>query len=1669
MIKHLLSVCLLAALFTGLKAQPYGNEWIDYTQEYYKIKIAQNGVYRIDYNTLAAAGIPVNSVDPRNFQLFNKGVQQSIFVEGENDGIFNTTDFIEFYAQQNDGALDSLLYKNTFFVPNPYYSLVSDTAVYFFTWNHAPNNKRMIPETDTAFSSYAPSVNYFFKEEIHSFHSDYFAGETDDAGNTDSRYTRSEGWFDGSVIYLGGNQAYTNLVNTSNAYSAGPDATIKTVVIGASRENPGAPDHHLVIEYRGQGGYQVFVDTLFKGYEANRFVYSLPAASLGTNFTDFNFSSVTNPGFSSNRTTVSYISVKYPHTFDLEGKSAFLIYLPDNTSQSKSYLNISNFNASGTVRMYDLSNHKRIDVIQVGNTYQALIPNSGYEKKCFITSEGSIVNVSALQAVTPSGLFTNFSTFATDSAFIIVTHKSLMASAINYKTYRSTAYYGGGHNVVLADIGELYDQFAYGIVKSPLAVKGFSDYLLDTYPTQPQNLFLVGKSIHLALCRQNNVNYANCLVPSFGNPSSDNLLTAGLNGTILEPAIPTGRLSAATNNDVDLYLNKVRDYENRTTNPPAEWMKEVLHFGGGSTSFEQNSFKVFLNKYKDTIQNIFYGGHVTEFFKTTSAPIQINTSTVLTNLINNGVSLMTFFGHASGTGFDQSIDDVHSYNPLPGHYPFLLANSCYAGDFHQPGGSSSSETFVLVAQKGMIGYLGSVGLGMPYALDRYSEQFYRELSRANYGKSVGSTIKKVIHTIQPQALNDTLLRSTCFDMSLQGDPSLKINTHDKPDYKIVNSDVYFDLTSQVDSVTVFAVRTNLGKATNDSIFTELIRTFPNGETVTYLLRNKGPKFKDTVSFKLYIDYDRGIGLNKIKITLDRNLEVDELNENNNSTNPDVDLLISGGDIVPVYPYRFAIIPKDTITLKASTANAFAPAKNYKFQIDTTDTFNSPFLQTTIINSPGGVVKWKPSLVFTDSTVYYWRTSPDSINPSSGYRWHESSFQYITTKHGWEQAHFFQFKNDTFEYVKFNRPQRKFDFVNDIKTISCKNGTPSSAILYSEVAYKINGTVQYVSSWARPGMTIAVFDPVSGYPIHSIANGAGHGQFGNITNGYAGAVENAFDFKQDDSASRAVMANFINNDIPYGYYVLAYSQDYHSIPQYESSVDSAFQTVGSTNIQNVPAGRPYILWGRKGFPGTAKEIIGSSASSIIQLDTTINTKWTVGTISSPVIGPSTKWKSFHWRERSLDGASSNDSIHIRLIGIKANGTETVLYNFPKDSIDVLDLGNYANAQVYPNIRLAAVMKDDTLHTPPQMKRWQIIYDPVPEAALNPPLGFSFPNNSVEEGDNISIRIPIQNISDIPFTDSLLVTYWLEDVNRVNHPLPDKVKKKPFIPNEVIMDTIGLNTAAYGGNNALWIEVNPVNHLKSQLEQYHFNNIVRIPFTVNADKINPLLDVTFDGVHILNNDIVSAKPNILMKLKDENQFLALNDTNDFKIFIQTPSLPLKRIYFGQTMTFIPAVLPNNSCRINYTPILSEDGTYQLVVQAKDKSYNLSGALDYKINFEIVNKSSITEVMNYPNPFSTATHFVFTLTGSSIPENFKIQIMTITGKVVREIFQDEIGLVHIGRNITDYAWDGKDEFGDRLANGVYLYRVITKLNGEDIEKRHTDADQYFKKGWGKMYLIR
>ena len=74
----LLIACILVS--PAIIAQPYGNEWINYDQRYYKIPVHEDGVYRITFNDLANAGIPISGINPQHIQMYANGEPLPIYI-----------------------------------------------------------------------------------------------------------------------------------------------------------------------------------------------------------------------------------------------------------------------------------------------------------------------------------------------------------------------------------------------------------------------------------------------------------------------------------------------------------------------------------------------------------------------------------------------------------------------------------------------------------------------------------------------------------------------------------------------------------------------------------------------------------------------------------------------------------------------------------------------------------------------------------------------------------------------------------------------------------------------------------------------------------------------------------------------------------------------------------------------------------------------------------------------------------------------------------------------------------------------------------------------------------------------------------------------------------------------------------------------------------------------------------------------------------------------------------------------------------------------------------------------------------------------------------------------------------------------------------------------------
>lgn len=1661
---------LLLFIAVATQAQKYGNEWINFSQQYFKIPVVKEGLYRIDSTTLSKY-YNLSATNPKNFQLFLKGKEQFLHIEGENDGQIDGDDYIEFYANPFMGDIDSLLYSDIKYTPNPYLPIYSDTLHAFITLNTSVSNKRYTPETDTASAAY-PWADHFYTEKIFTVYGAYNSVDEYSSGLSDPHLTQAEG--KGANIGLGISYAFP--ASGLNTYTTSPLPFYVTVnYSGASKAANYSPDHKVQLYYSDQNNTDVLVaDTSFHGYIPVRKKFVINSQNTN-NTTSVTMSCVALPSFTNTNTLINwhYTHYFYPHTNDLNGSTFFRMTV-DNSASTKSFYNFANVNTAGasSVILLDITNGKRIETVINGSHVRAVIPNGSGKTECVMTVETATIAVNSLRSVNQTGIFTNYKNFTANKPYVLIYHKKLATTAQAYKLYRQNAT-GGGYNVIDADVETLYEQFSYGIPNHPVSIRNFIRYLADSLANKPKYVFLFGKALGTDALLVPQVDQSLLLVPTIGVPGCDNLLTASLNATqpySFFPEIPIGRLSVTTETDAANYLAKVQKHEEPSQGE--DWKKQVMHFAGGGDEYLLDQISTYMNGYEEIISDTLFGANVMTVKKNTTAPVQNNISDSVKNVINRGVSLINFFGHGSITGFDQAVDNPDLYNNKD-RYPFVIANSCYSGNLHD-GQRSVSEHFVTAKQKGSIGFLATPSYGIPWYLNKFTASFYTALSKTHYNQPIGDIIKEA--AFQNAFDADILTRITAFDMTLSGDPAITISANLRPDYQIFPFNITFDLKKYTDSIGLKIKYKNLGKAVSDSFAIRLERFFPNGDSTTIVKTVKAAAYLDSMAYYFPLDFNRGIGLNKFNVKLDANLEINELSEANNTTGQ-IDLFIPGGDILPVYPYKYAIVPKTpTLILKASTTDPFAPSTTYRFQLDTCDKFTS-LISTTLISSTGGVLEWPVNLPYGDSTVYFWRISRDSVSAQKTFVWRESSFQTIGNKRGWGQAQFHQFKTDQYQYVSYQKDQRKFMFYNNEHKVQCRTGH-SPAVKLEEMnfyfdAIKLEGWPSGFDGW-----NFAIFDSISGQPDHIFSSNypnTGPGTYNNCIEHGERYVYTFGDVTACGSPPtwKTDMQNFLNA-IPPNQYVLGYTTGknapaYSQVSTYNNSLYTAFESVGA-KIRNIPDSVPYIFFGKKGMSaGQAHSVEGVNKKSVIFLDDSIRTRWNSGYIASEVIGPSLKWNSLHWRTKSLD-QSAGDLTVLKVVGIRIDGAMDTLATFIQDSSDVMALSAYANAAAYPFLKLIAFMGDNIHRTSPQLQRWQVLYDEAPECALNPLKGFASINDTLQEGDEVTFRFPIENIGVKDFTDSLVVTYWIENKDLVKYPLPSKLKAAPFATGRVIVDTIKINTLQFKGDNALWVFVNPLNDSRYQHEQSQFNNIGRYPFKVSGDITNPLLDVTFDGVRILNGDIVSARPNILITLKDENKFLALNDTGAFTISLLAPGQgQQQRVYFGEQLVFTPANLPKNSCSISYNPTFATDGRYTLFVQAKDRSRNASAAREYMIQFEIDNHPSVTHVLNYPNPFTTSTRFVFTLTGSEVPEIFTIQIMTITGKIVREITRGELGNLHIGRNITEYAWDGRDNYGDRLANGVYLYRVITKLNGNTMEKNTSGADKYFTKEFGKMVLMR
>lgn len=204
---------------------------------FYKIEVTADGLYRLTYAALQAAGLPVATLNPRTLQLYNSdGAEVAIYVSGESDARFDPGDFILFYG----------------LTVNTQYAGVN---VYWLTYG-VQSGLRM--STRSVAPGAAPSLARF-PTTLHLEQNVIYKGDVPKTGLADrwywESYSSSCNWVLDPVT---GTYTCIKVIPTLNynvtlpAPAPGPGwATLRADLRGSSSNLFIAPDHHVVFFVNG--------------------------------------------------------------------------------------------------------------------------------------------------------------------------------------------------------------------------------------------------------------------------------------------------------------------------------------------------------------------------------------------------------------------------------------------------------------------------------------------------------------------------------------------------------------------------------------------------------------------------------------------------------------------------------------------------------------------------------------------------------------------------------------------------------------------------------------------------------------------------------------------------------------------------------------------------------------------------------------------------------------------------------------------------------------------------------------------------------------------------------------------------------------------------------------------------------------------------------------------------------------------------------------------------------------------------------------------------------------------------------------------------------------------------------------------------------------------------
>ncbi len=1455
----------------------YGNEWIDYNKTYYSFKVAPVSpvptatnayagthenfgdykmLHRIPYSTLASKGLAQIPVE--YFQLWRNGEEVAIYTV-PSSGMMDVNGYLEFWGDFNDGNSDADLFRKPEYQLNPRWSLFGDTALYHLTVNRYGENLRIVPaENNASTSNLTPTSQIIHKIKV-SPKIHLSSGRTSNVGVRSSSYELGEGY----SRSISANTLLSVPLGGNLQVASGTPANIKAVILSGSLTG-------LPIELR------LNEETLVK-----KTIMARTADTLMFNGIDPLKLQATPPviGFYAaaiRPQSYAFYQVELEYLRNLvfsNNQASFQFQLPASTQPI--LLKFDNFNTNSSLEklVIDFTNRKRYVATISGTSLLVELPPSTANRNLVLTTINTATTGQTVKqiAALEEKRFVDFTNSALQGDYLIISNNRLISDnsaggnqVQAYSDYRSSAE-GGNYKANVYEIQDLVDNFAYGIPMHPLSIRRFIHYAKDKFGSKTRAVLLIGRGVTYDQANRSDLGRQLNFVPTWGEPASDNLL-ASANNQNITPILPIGRIAAIDAIEIKNYLEKIKVLEAAQRNPAVDhsYQKNALMLIGGLDQASFNLVTNYMQQYKESIERPLLGGEGHLFAKVenpnTSADYQ-----KINSLIENGTGLITYFGHSSPTSIDYPINNPDELNMPAGKLPVFIANGCSAAQIFDLNANRMSkrsltigEKFVLAPDKGSSVFLSTTHLGIVQYLHLYSKPFIDYAADSLYGKSVGEIHNAAIqHMMNQNGYEDMNVRLTAEETLLHGDPVVRMYTVHKSDFSVEKITLAPGQPAlETDSIAISFHLKNSGPVTSDSVLVRVTLSNPLGQHIIVKeWFEKQFSFNQVVSVKIPVSGMVNVGMNSIRIDVNPNQAVGEIDFTNNNLEKTFEILRNS--VTPVYPGNFSMVTSWPQKLHAFSSAAQDNAlREWRLEMDTTINFNSPLKYTLSINSKPGNLEFTPTNTLSDGQVYYWHIV-ETINGEE-FISDFSSFTYFPGQAtGFNQQHFYQHQQSALNGMTLNPVSKNWEFADKMNNLFVVQSIyPTSGNEDGHFTVIANNYQLVSGGCVANSIALNILDPLSFKPWINPASS---------TNAWC---KYSFNFKYFSSEDRKAAMDFING-LPKGVIVAmrlitdpdpgqprfptgkadsAFAQYWKNDELIFGEGNSLYHTLLKQGFYNLDEldhistfGFVFVKDDSSKFKPVSRLSDGMWDRLTFSAD--IPMKDTTGTVASPWFGPAASWEQIHWRGLPVTepNGQSTDKAYLKVYGKKSNGEVVELFRLDQAMQDVALANEYSiDPQVYRHLQLKLFTADEVNGTPFPLDYWRVQYKQVAEGTLTPESSLAFNidpstggfDNYLEAGiDQINLSVGFKNISPLSFVGAIPVNVSLENVNGTKTTLL-QTSLAALATNQNA--TIQVNTPVTRemlGAQKLRIMVNP----EMAVPEYSLKNNL---FYLNFNVINPL---------------------------------------------------------------------------------------------------------------------------------------------------------------------------------------------------------------------------------------